>query len=294
MNSVPRVVVLGAKGRLGRVLKNQCADQNMLVKALGRTELDLALPDSIPQALEGLEFDWLINAAGTTDVDDCERHPKLAHVVNAEATGALARACVNHGARLLQISTDYVFGGDSRALLTEQDVPAPVNAYGQTKLEGEQAAMAEDRRAVVARVSWLFGGDKQSFPDGVVMAGLAGDAILRVNDKWACPTYVEDLARWLLWLVEDGSHAGVIHLCNQGVASWSEYAQVALDLAGELGLRLRTTHVEGHTMEGFDRFIAKRPPFTALDTGLFTRLSGIAARPWQEALAEYLKHRYTR
>jgi dTDP-4-dehydrorhamnose reductase len=294
MTKEPRVVLLGANGRLGKVLKDKCSAVGLLERALTRAELDLARPESIPDALQGLEFDWLINAAGTTDVDDCERHPMLARVVNAEATGALAKVCAQRGARLLQISTDYVFGGDGKQSLTEEAATGPVNAYGRTKLEGELAALETDKNSLVARVSWLFGGDKQSFPDGVVMAGMAGDDIRRVNDKWACPTYVDDLADWLIWLVRDGRHAGLIHLCNQGVASWSEYAQTALDLVAEMGVNLRTHHVEGHTMLGFDRFIAARPPYTALDTSLFASLSGVKPRPWQEALGCYLRQRYVR
>lgn len=266
----------------------------MDVQAMFRADLDLARPDSIPAALEGRRFDWLINAAGTTDVDDCERHPRLAHVINAESTHELAIACARRGARFIQISTDYVFAGDVRRLLTEQDEAHPLNEYGISKLAGEDAALAADPAHIVARVSWLFGGEKQSFPDRIVTAGLAGDEVRAVSDKWASPTYAEDLAGWLIFLVQNGSHRGRIHLCNSGVASWQEYGQAALDIAGELGLHLRTTVVEGHSMHGFDRFIALRPPYTPLDTSLFAALSGSAPRPWKEALREYLTARYLR
>jgi dTDP-4-dehydrorhamnose reductase len=239
-----------------------------------------------------MAFDWLVNAAGTTDVDDCERHPRLAHVVNAESTAALATECARRGSRLVQISTDYVFAGDGDRLLREDDPALPINAYGHSKLEGEEAALSACPGAVVARVSWLFGGEKVSFPDRVVTAGLAGDHVRAVNDKFACPTYAEDLAGWLLWLIQDGQFTGRLHLCNSGVASWQEYGQAALDLAASMGLPLRTTQVEGHTMVGFDRFIAARPPYTPLDTARFSQLSGITPRPWREALAAYLRSRY--
>ncbi len=292
MPAVTRVLILGANGRLGRVLRRRFAAAGHQVRALNRAELDLARPENVGSALAGLEFDWLLNAAGTTDVDDCERHPKLAHVINAESTGVLAAECHRRGARMIQISTDYVFAGDGERLLTEQDLAVPANAYGQSKRAGEEAALAAAPSSIVARVSWLFGGEKQSFPDRVVTAGLAGDEVRAVDDKWACPTYVEDLATWLLFLVKDGGHQGLIHLCNSGVASWQYYGQTALDLAGELGLKLQTTEVHGHTMHGFDRFIAPRPPFTALDTGLFTGIFGQPPRSWPEALTEYLRLRY--
>lgn len=294
MIAKPAVLILGANGRLGRVLVRRCADVGMDVQALFRADLDLARPEGISSALEGRHFDWLLNAAGTTDVDDCERHPRLAHVINAESTHELAVACSRRGARFIQISTDYVFGGDGDRLLSEADEALPLNEYGASKLAGERAALAADPAHIVARVSWLFGGEKQSFPDRIVTAGLAGDEVRAVSDKWASPTYAEDLAGWLLFLVQNGSHRGLIHLCNSGVASWQEYGQAALDIAGELGLPLRTTVVEGHTMHGFDRFIAKRPPYTPLDTSLFASLSGIAPRPWKDALREYLTTRYLR
>ena len=227
-------------------------------------------------------------------MDDCERHPILAHVINGESTGVVAQECARRGVRMIHVSTDYVFAGDGRNLLRETDAAEPVNAYGLSKREGEVAALAADPSAIVARVSWLFGGEKQSFPDRVVTAGLVGDEVRAVNDKWACPTYAEDLAEWLQLLVKDGSHRGLIHLCNAGVASWQEYGQAALDIAAELGLHLKTTRVEGHSMVGFDRFIALRPPYTPLDTTLFKSISGAAPRSWREALTEYLRQRYWR
>lgn len=294
MIAEPAVLILGATGRLGRVLVRHFSAAGLQVKATTRADLDLARTDGIASALAGASFDWLVNAAGTTDVDDCERHPRLAQIINAESTHELATACAARGARMIQISTDYVFGGEGNRLLTEEDTAVPLNEYGASKLAGETATLAASADHLVARVSWLFGGEKQSFPDRIVTAGIAGDAVRAVSDKWASPTYAEDLADWLLFLVRKGSHRGLIHLCNSGVASWQEYGQVALDIASELGLNLRTTRVEGHTMHGFDRFIAQRPPYTPLDTALFATLHGSAPRSWQDALREHLCARYLR
>lgn len=294
MTARPAVLILGATGRLGRVLVSHFSASGLNVKGLTRADLDLARPEGIAARLSAESFDWLINAAGTTDVDDCERHPRLAQVINAASTEALALACASRGARMIQISTDYVFAGDGDHLLTEHDEARPVNEYGATKLAGENATLNAGRDHIVARVSWLFGGEKQSFPDRIVTAGLAGDEVRAVSDKWASPTCAEDLAAWLLFLVQSGAHRGLIHLCNTGVASWQEYGQTALDIAGELGLSLRTTRVEGHSMHGFDRFIAQRPPYTPLDTACFARLYGAPPRAWQAALSEYLRRRYLR
>ncbi len=290
----PAVLILGATGRLGRVLVRHFSAAGLEVKALCRSDLDLARPDVIDDVLVGHRFDWLVNAAGTTDVDDCERHPRLAHVINAESTREMAVHCARRGARFIQMSTDYVFGGEGNRALKETDEAVPLNEYGVSKLAGEKAVLAASGDHLVARVSWLFGGEKESFPDRIVAAGLAGDAVRAVSDKWACPTYAEDLADWLLFLVQKGAHRGLIHLCNGGVASWQEYGQAALDLGVELGLPLRTRRVEGHSMVGFDRFLAKRPAYTPLDTSLFASVCGSPPRPWREALREYLVARYLR
>jgi len=292
MPASPRVLVLGVNGRLGRVLTCRLKQAGQLVASLGRNELDLAIPQAIPAELAPWDFDWIINAAGTTDVDACEREPKLAMLINATSTQALAEVCAARGARLIQISTDYVFSGSERHLLTETDLAEPVSIYGSSKRAGEIAALEANPANIVARVSWLFGGEKASFPDRVVTSALAGEPVRAVNDKWACPTYAEDLVDWLHWLVQDGTHQGLIHLCNEGPATWLEYGQATLDLALELGLPLETKQVEGHSMIGFDRFLATRPVYTPLDTQLFARLSGITPRPWREALRDYLKVRF--
>ena len=286
------VLVLGATGRLGRALIRRYGEAGHHVAALSHKDLDLARADSIRACLEAQDYDLLINAAGLTDVDFCEAHPELADAVNAIAPGVAAAVCQERGARFVQISTDYVFAGDSGVPLTEASPTQPLNVYGHSKLSGEHVALAAQPDALVLRVAWLFGHDKPSFPDRILRQALERLDISAVNDKWSSPTFADDVGDGILALLRTPGARGVFHLCNSGVCSWQEYGEETLAIAARLGLAVKTTRVRGHTMEGFAPFLAKRPPYTPLDTSLFTCTTGVQPRTWQAALEDYLKTHY--
>lgn len=287
-----KIVVLGARGRLGAALVRRYAQMHDVI-ALGRQELDLLMPDKIESVLEGLPFDALVNAAGVTNVDWCETHREEAQVSNATGPELIARLCHARGAKMVHVSTDYVFDGKTRRPLSESDEPCPSNVYGRTKLEGERLVLAAAPDALVARVSWLFGLDKDSFPDRIIKTALASGHVDAVSDKWSSPTYAEDLAGWLEPMVtREIVCSGVLHLCNAGSASWQEYGQEAIDIALRLGLPLMARKVAPFSMEGFAEFKAVRPPFTVLATDRFESITARKPRPWQDALADYVRAKY--
>lgn len=289
-----KIIILGARGRLGAALVRRWSADHEVI-ALGRADLDLLKAGEIESKLGAHAFDALVNAAGITSVDRCETHPEEARISNATAPEIIARVCHERGARFIHISTDYVFSGAGRTPQTEDSPAEPANIYGATKLEGERLVLAACPDALVARVSWLFGLDKDSFPDRIIKTALVSDHVDAVSDKWSSPTYAEDLADWLLHFIVDRRHSsGLLHLCNSGWTSWQDYGQCALDIAARLGLPLRTRTVAPISMHGFSEFVATRPPFTVLDTARFTRLTGITPRTWQDALAEYIAARYLR
>ena len=288
-----KILVLGSNGRLGKALVRRYSEQGIETHAIGRKELDLAKPDDIEAALAAYSFDVLINAAGDTDVDHCQGDLQAAIVVNAIGPAKAAAYCAARGAQFVQVSTDYVFSGEPHSVRSEADEAKPINHYGTSKLAGELQVMAAHPGALVVRVSWLFGLEKPSFPDRMVRDALASDHVTAVDDKWACPTYADDVTDWLLALLK-GGHTGLVHLCNQGSCTWQEYGQATLAIAADLGLPVKTQTVIGHTMHGFPLFKAERPPFTALNTDEFTRLTGITPRPWQQALRDYLEKKYLR
>ena len=144
---------------------------------------------------------------------------------------------------------------------------------------------------IVARVSWLFGLEKPSFPDRIIRQAQERLDVSAVNDKWACPTYSDDVCEWLLALLRQDAK-GIFHLCNAGSCSWHEYGEQTLTIASQLGMILKTTTLRGHTMEGFAPFLAKRPKHTALSTAKFAAQTGITPRSWQDALEDYLRAKY--
>jgi dTDP-4-dehydrorhamnose reductase len=293
MSEPLRVLILGANGRLGRALQRVYARGPFAVTAWGRADLDLTDSDAIPGALDRIPFDVLVNAAGLTSVDGCETRRQEAHSSNAVAPGLIAAHCHRHGRRMIHISSDYVFPGTEPTLRKESDPVGPRNYYGQTKLDGEYAALAANPSALVVRVSWLFGPDKESFPDMILRTAMAQPTVSAVNDKWSSPSYADDLADWFQTLITRHPDAsGILHLSNQGAPSWQQYGQATLDIAAHLGLPLQARTVTGHTMHGFAPFVATRPPFTALDTSKFQALTGIQPRPWQDALEDYLKTKW--
>lgn len=294
MSSRAKIIVLGARGRLGAALVRRYSARHEVV-ALGRAELDLLNCDQIESCLAGLEFDALVNAAGITNVDHCETHADEARGSNATGPELIARICNQRHAKMVHVSTDYVFSGEGNTPQHESDAAHPSNVYGRTKLEGEQLVLAACPDALIVRVSWLFGLDKDSFPDRIIKTALATDHVDAVSDKWSAPTYAEDLADWILpLLLKEMECSGVLHLCNSGWASWQEYGQEALDIAARLGLPLRTHKVAPLSMKGFPGFSATRPPFTVLATDRFQSVTGVTPRPWQDALSEYVRAKYAR
>jgi dTDP-4-dehydrorhamnose reductase len=286
----PRVLVVGSQGRLGLALMNSWKGLGLKVDGVWRNVLDLNRPQSIAAALSTQHFDLLINTAGLVNVDACEKDAAELQRVNVDAPEAMAKVCAGRRARMIQISTDYVFSGRNSGLLDESEPTDPCNAYGRSKLAAEQAVQSALPDALLARVSWLFGGHKESVPERILSQARTQSEVRSVDDKWASPTYVDDLCHWLhAWAVEQSEwQGGPLHLCNTGHASWAEYAQGVLDIAKDLGLPLRTYRITGHTMVGFSPFIAERPVHTILSTGRFRSTTSVTPRPWQEALREHL------
>ena len=286
------ILVLGATGRLGRAMTRRYSVNGLSVKALSHAEMNLEHPEQLREELARHEFNVLINTAGLTDVDYCEAHPELSQTVNAEAPGVLAECCAERGARMVQISTDYVFSGDQPGLLDEEAPTGPINVYGRTKLEGERRVLAVLPSALVLRVSWLFGLEKPSFPDRIIRQAMERLDVSAIDDKWSSPTYADDLCDWTLALLNRPEARGVFHLANRGDCSWTEYGNESLAIASRLGLPVKATSVRGHTMDGFARFLAARPRYTSLDTTRFTKTTGITPRRWERALEEYLRLRH--
>jgi dTDP-4-dehydrorhamnose reductase len=283
------ILVTGGSGRLGGALVRHLKRLGHIVLAPTRAEWDGSKPNGVKSAMADWRFDAVFHAAAMTQVDVCEEQPEAAMRVNAEWPAHLARECRKRGARLVHVSTDYVFDGVVEGLRSEDEPTNPLGVYGKTKLLGEQLVLAEYPEAVVARVSWIFGPDRPSFADSFLQKALDGAPLEAIADKWSCPSSALDLAEWLERLRNERSFSGLIHLCNSGLCSWWEYGKEILRLAGDLGLPLRSAEVAGVRCSDFASFKATRPKHTGLDTARFTSLTGIKPRPWQEAMKEHIE-----
>src|SRR5688572_6908585 len=245
-----RIVIVGAGGRLGAALARQYARECEVV-GFNHAQLDLGAPEQMRETLGGMDFDALINTAAQTNVDRCETEVEEAFALNGKAPGVLAEICARKKARFIHISTDYVFEGEKREPYTEEDEARPVSVYGQSKLDGERQALEANERALIVRVSWVFGPDRPSFVDWAIGQAREHDEVKAIADKWATPTYTLDLAALLKPLVVagiddpgrgDGTNAGysgVLHLANTGECTWQEYAQWALDCCHAQGVPMK-------------------------------------------------------
>jgi len=284
-----RVVIVGTGGRLGAALLREWRNDFDVI-GFDHAQLDLGKPDQMRTTLGALQFDALINTAAQTNVDRCETHVDEAFKLNGEAPGVLAEICGQKKARFIHISTDYVFDGEKREPYTEEDEARPISVYGESKREGERRALEANESALMVRVSWVFGPDRPSFVDWAIDQAREREDVSAIADKWATPTYTLDLAKLLKPLfAEQKQVSGILHLANSGECSWQEYAQCALDCCRAKGMPMKARTIGASSLAEMKSFIAKRPAYSVLSSAKYQALTGEKPRPWQEAVAEFVR-----
>jgi dTDP-4-dehydrorhamnose reductase len=271
-----RIFITGATGQLGIALQRVLADHELI--APPESEADITKP-AIIDRIASARPDAVIHAAAFTDVDGAEANPDRAFAVNAEGTRHVAQAAAKVGARLIAISTDYVYDGAKTTPYREDDPVAPLGVYGASKLAGERETLAAKPDAVILRTAWLYG-DGKNFVRTILRLAAERDELRIVSDQIGSPTWAEDLARAVRALL-DVRASGVHHAVNAGSCSWHEFAVTILRLAG---LERRVVPISTAELGR----PAKRPAHSVLDCAKLGRL-GIRMRPWQDALAEYLR-----
>lgn len=282
-----RVAVTGTTGRVGAALARHLTARYEVI-SLPREVCDLADAASLARALENLDCEVFIHPAAITSLEICEDDPRLAMRVNSAAPGKIALWAAARGVRMIHFSTDYVFGGKPSGLLSETATPAPINAYGRSKLAGEMAVLAHPGNLVL-RVSWVFGPEKPSFVDQVIATALAGQPIGAIADKWSLPVHTADLAGWVAGLLEVDA-SGVLHACNPGEpVTWHGMASAVVREMAACGAIRECPQVTELRLAEMPSFRAARPRFTAMDSQRLGGLLGQPLRPWREALAEYVR-----
>ncbi len=290
MKRPPRIVVVGAAGRLGQALVARFA-RDASVLGLARPQIDLSSPQSIREALEPLKFDHLVLPAAMTAVDACETNPDQAYAINTAAPGLIAEICAGKKAHMTHFSTDFVFDGAKDGAYSEEDSPRPLGIYGDSKLQGEQAVLSASPYHLVVRVSWLYGPGKPAFPEWIVDQACNHADLALPGDKTGSPVSSTDIANLLdpLLFGPGGEPAsGIFHLCNSGSCTHREWGQACLDLAAEAGAPLKARKIIANTLADVRAFVAKRPPNSVMGTAKFTAFTGLAPRHWLDALREHV------
>ncbi len=227
-----RVLVTGAKGLVGRATVSHCEALGDEVHAFDHNQLDIADEKSVREIFESLRPEAVINCAAWTDVDGCELDPERSLRDNALGPEQLARASRDVGARLVTLSTDYVFDGTKQGFYTQRDDPRPQSVYAASKLEGERRAARASARTVVVRTGWVFGTGGRNFLSTVVERAKRGERVAAIEDQWGTPTYTQDLAARLRELA-GLDVPGTFHATGSGEgASYLEFAREALRAAG--------------------------------------------------------------
>jgi dTDP-4-dehydrorhamnose reductase len=278
-----KVLVTGAAGMLGQEVVAAAREAGHAVVACDRGMLDVTDPEAVRARLVAERPDAAVNCAAYTDVDGAEAERAAAFRLNAEAPGFVAAAAAEVGAKVLHVSSDYVFDGEKGGPYVESDVPRPLSAYGESKLAGEAPVAGGNPRHFVVRSAWLFGPGGRNFVDTMLRLGRERGEVRVVDDQVGSPTYCRDLAGVLVALAQ-GEAFGIHHVAGAGACSWAELAAEAFRRA-EVDCR-----VVPITTAEFPR-PAVRPACSAL---VSERADTRPLRPWQEGLAAYLAARLRR
>ena len=275
-----RVLILGATGLLGKALVRAWTADEVL--AMGSRDVDIRDSAKVREVVERARPDWVVLAAAYTDVDGCESHRELAFSVNRDGAVNVAEAARQAGAKLIFLSSDYVFDGKKTSPYEVDDVRDPQSVYGHSKAEAEVKLLEILPHCCIARTSWVFGVGGRCFPDTILRLAASRPALDVVNDQRGCPTYTVDLARAIIQLCRKGI-SGIVHVTNAGDCSWFEFAQ---EIVVGAGLATKVRPVSSQQMAR----PAPRPAYSVLSATSLRR-DGIEMPGWKDALGRYLQER---
>jgi dTDP-4-dehydrorhamnose reductase len=275
-----RVMILGASGLLGRDLMREWRGDEVV--GLRSTDVDIRDARRIGEVIAQIRPEWIVLAAAYTNVDGCESNQDLAFAVNRDGPVNVAGAAKQAGAKLLFLSSDYVFDGTKTVPYETDDRRNPQSVYGRTKAEAEVRLQELLPECCIVRTSWLFGMGGKCFPDTILKLAAARPALDVVDDQRGCPTYSVDLAHAIITLCQENA-SGILHATNAGNCSWFEFAREIIS-ASEL-----TVPVHPVSTQQMPR-PARRPAYSVLSDASLKRY-GIEMPTWQNALRRYLRER---
>ena len=275
-----KVLITGAGGQLGQCFQKQAGKFPDLEFVFATSEMfDLTLTPVMDIFLRKHQFDYCINCAAYTNVEQAESNREMAFHVNADSVKHLARACRDNDVTLIHFSTDYVFDGCKKTLYSEEDETSPINIYGGSKLMGEESIQKEMEKYFIFRTSWLYSDIGHNFYNTIIKRAEAGEELNITTEQTGTPTNAYDLAEFVLRIIDqDSSEYGIYHYSNLGEATWYDFAAEILRLTGNSG------KVELKENNSFVT-VAKRPEYSVLSKDKTLRTFGQQILPWQESLA---------
>lgn len=275
-----KVLIFGATGLLGKDLMREWHADS--VTGLSSSDADIRNAEQVLNVVQKARPDCIVLAAAYTNVDDCESNQELAFSVNRDGAVNVALAAKKSAARMLFVSSDYVFDGKKRSPYETDDPRNPQGVYGTSKAEAEVLLLETLPDCCIARTSWLFGAGGKCFPDTILKLAETRPTLDVVDDQRGCPTYSVDVARAIIGLCRKNA-SGIVHVTNSGECTWFEFAREILKSAGS------ATEVRPTTSEKMAR-PAPRPTYSVLSATSLNHY-GIEMPTWQDALGRYLQER---
>jgi len=280
------ILVTGANGQLGSELR-VIAAKYPLFKFLFTDKISLRIEDEeeVKKYFTEHSVNYCINCAAYTAVDKAESEKESAFLINTTAVAILARACDQHNAQLLHVSTDYVFDGTATKPYKETDSTNPVSIYGQSKLQGEELAIKFSPSAIIIRTAWVYASFGNNFVKTMLRLMKEKESINVVSDQFGCPTYAADLAAVIMHIVASGKgkqHPGIYHYSNAGITNWYEFAVAIKKISGNSCIVNPITTAQYPTA-------AKRPAWSVLDTTKIKETFAVAVPAWQDSLEQCLQ-----
>ena len=285
-----KILVTGCNGQLGRAIRKEYAASDVefintdVVEGEGVVSLDITDVDAVLKLVRAEKPDVIINCAAHTNVDKCEEQWDLAYKINAIGPRNLSIAATEADAKMIHVSTDYVFEGNGTRPYTEFDAPNPVSAYGKTKLEGENFVKEFAKKHFILRTAWLYG-DGKNFVKTMLALAENHDELNVVCDQVGTPTSAVDLAKMIHYL-EGTENYGTFHATCEGDTNWADFAEAIFKRAGK---NVKVNHVTSKQYKEMNPASANRPAYSILEDYMIKLTSDFVMADWQDALDVYMK-----
>ena len=277
-----KILVTGANGQLGYDVAKEFEKRNHNVIATDIEELDITDAESVMNMLSKEKVDAVVHCAAYTAVDNAEDNQQICKKVNVDGTENIAKACKKLNAKMIYISTDYVFDGQGENFYETDDETSPLNYYGLTKYQGEQKVIENVKKHFIVRISWVFGINGKNFVKTMLNLGKTRDKLTVVSDQIGSPTYTFDLAKLLADMVETEKY-GIYHATNEGICSWYEFACEIFKVAG-------MDNVKVTPLKSYEYPTKAKRPFNSRLSKLKLDDMGFDRLPhWKDALSRYVE-----